>query len=233
MNDWRPRYDETKEELPRVDFTTRLPLEVRRMISHRLIPKPSLIGPTIGTHNTESRSSSGSDILGLLLSSSQSYSDICTFRYEECKFELRATTLWDHIPQVHWVRSFLQNAGSFALHIRHVKIMLNIYGRTFTHWTASILPIITALNQHCSFQFATSIQLVDFEMGFNSEINKVCARWKAATRADTEFIVEIQARDPYQWPIVTTDSYLTDLVYEVVTASLRGFETSIGRDGKV
>ena len=233
MNEWRPRYDETKEELPRVDFTTRLPFEVRRMIYRHLIPKTSLIGPTIGTRNIESRSSSGLGILGLLLSSSQSYSEICTFRYEECKFELRATTLWDHIPQVDWVRSFFQNAGPFALHIRHVKIVLNIYGRTFTHWTASILPIITALNQHCSFRFATPIQFLDFEMGFNNEINKFCARWKAVTRAGTEFIVEIQVRDPRQWPIVVTDSYLTDLVHEVMTASLRGFETCIGRDGEV
>lgn len=231
MNDWMPWHDEMKRQLSRVDYLTRLPRELRFMIYRHLIPKRSLIGPTL--RKIGSRPSSDPGILGVLRSNSQPYSDICTLMYGECKFELRATSLWDHLPQVDWVTSFLQNTGMNALHIRHVEIVLNIYGFNSSHYTPSIAPMFTALNQHCSFQFAMPIQLVDFHMSFNRDINKVCARWKVVTRASTELIVEVQVRKPGAWPVALTDDCLARMVYKVVVASLGGFQSRVDSGGEV
>lgn len=226
MNDWRPKYAQANQGLPRFHYLDRLPNEIKIMIYRHMIPQRSLIGPRVGT-----RSSSGRGILGVLLSNSQLSVEIRTLLYRECEFEFRATTLWDHVPQV---TSFLQEVGTNALDIRHVKIVLCIYGVNSCHYNASILPIVTALNRYCSFQFTMPIQLVDFQMNFNRKINRFCARWKVVTRAKTELMVQVQTRSAKKWFLNhVTDIDLADKLHTVVAASLEGFQTRIGIGGEV
>lgn len=135
VKDWMPRHDETKQELPRVDYVQRLPAELRLKVFRYIFPKRRLIGPRLGNPNI---GSSCSGILGALLSNSQWHSEICAILYKETKFELRATSLWIHLRGAHWIESFLQNAGINALLIRDVEIVLIIYGYATSLWTPSM-----------------------------------------------------------------------------------------------
>lgn len=229
MNDWRPKYDRSDQGLFRSHYLIQLPNELKLMIYRHLIPQRILIGPRVGAW-----SSSTHAILGVLLSNHQLNSEIRTIMYRECEFEFRATTLWNHVPQVNWVESFLQKAGENAVSIGHVKVVLGIYGLNSYYYTASLLPIITALDQYCSFQLTTPIQFEYMEMGFVREINKYCARWKVVTRAETELMVEMQTQRPRDWfrdPVTNDD--LANKFQEVLEASLAGYETRIGHWGVV
>ena len=89
-----PTHDETKQELPRVDYLQWLTAELSLKVFRCLPLKPRFLGPRLGNPNIGSFCSG---ILGALLSNLQWHSENCVILYKGAKFELRATLLWIHL----------------------------------------------------------------------------------------------------------------------------------------
>ncbi|KAL9111603.1 MAG: hypothetical protein Q9187_007902 [Circinaria calcarea] len=222
-----------------VDFTTELPLELRRIIYVHLM-SDAPIRCEVTEQGIRSFGQNNGFASYLRINQDVHY-ELSELLYRNCLFHFQHTTNaedWNRANKIKdtapWCANFLNSIGKDkASNIRHVLIELTI-SEDHPHYTPPVDSLMNELLMRCDLEFGAESQYVEYRGSAVQDHTRIFyINLGKLTRGRVQF----QVRTPWTWPHTVpfrrSGRLQIDVVMKVLDAAVRGLNCAVTTRGRV